>query len=78
MPRPIDARGTYLPALDGARALDKIHFTTPGYQQRAHRIAEATAIAFPKGRQSPHGCLIPTPGWELAGGPANRAFPPLR
>ncbi|MEO8830610.1 acyltransferase [Lapillicoccus sp.] len=41
---------------------DKIHFTTPGYQQRGHRIAEAMAIAFPKGGQSPDGCLIRTPG----------------
>ena len=40
---------------------DKIHFTTPGYQQRAHRTAEALAIAFPKDGTPPSGCLIRTP-----------------
>ena len=40
---------------------DKIHFTTPGYQQRAHRTAEALAIAFPQGGTPPAGCLIRTP-----------------
>ncbi|MEP6648662.1 MAG: acyltransferase family protein [Lapillicoccus sp.] len=41
---------------------DKIHFTTPGYQQRAHRTAEALAIAFPKDGPRASGCLIRTPG----------------
>jgi peptidoglycan/LPS O-acetylase OafA/YrhL len=41
---------------------DKIHFTTPGYQQRAHRTAEALAIAFPKNGTPPSGCVIRTPG----------------
>ncbi len=40
---------------------DKIHFSTTGWRERAHRIAEATAIAFPKGGQPPDSCLIRTP-----------------
>ncbi len=41
---------------------DRIHFTTPGYQQRAHRFAAAMAIAFPHGGQSPRSCLVRTLG----------------
>lgn len=37
---------------------DGIHFTTPGYQQRAHRIARAFAIAFPKDGDSPQQCVV--------------------
>ena len=37
---------------------DNIHFTTPGYQERARRTAEALAIAFPKDGTPPSGCLI--------------------
>lgn len=37
---------------------DNIHFNSPGYQQRAKRIARALAIAFPKTGSSPAGVLI--------------------
>ncbi|RNI22762.1 acyltransferase family protein [Flexivirga caeni] len=43
---------------------DGIHFTTPGYIARAHDIAQALAVAFPKGGHSPSQCLVqgaPTP-----------------
>jgi len=40
---------------------DMIHYTTPGYQQRSHRIAEALAIAFSKTGAAPSGCLVRTP-----------------
>lgn len=37
---------------------DNIHYTTPGYRQRSHRIARATAIAFPSSGTSPAGCTV--------------------
>ncbi|MBC9957792.1 acyltransferase family protein [Yimella sp. cx-51] len=37
---------------------DGIHFTTPGYQERARRIARAFAIAFPKEGDSPAECVV--------------------
>lgn len=40
---------------------DGIHFTTPGYQQRAHRTAQALAVAFRAGGSPPPGCLVRTP-----------------
>jgi lysophospholipase L1-like esterase len=41
---------------------DGIHFTTPGYQQRARRTADALAIAFPRGGQSPPECFVAPAG----------------
>jgi hypothetical protein len=46
---------------DSWYAADKTHFTTPGYQQRARRTAEALALAFPKGGTPPANCLIRIP-----------------
>jgi hypothetical protein len=37
---------------------DGIHFTTPGYRERAKRTAQALATAFPADGQSPNGCLV--------------------
>jgi len=37
---------------------DGIHFTTPGYRERARRTALALAAAFPAGGGSPAGCLV--------------------
>jgi peptidoglycan/LPS O-acetylase OafA/YrhL len=37
---------------------DGIHFTTPGYRERAWRTAEALATAFPADGNSPSGCLV--------------------
>ena len=37
---------------------DGIHFTTPGYRERARRTAQALATAFPAGGGSPAGCLV--------------------
>ncbi len=37
---------------------DGIHFTTPGYRERARRTALALATAFPAGGGSPAGCLV--------------------
>ncbi len=40
---------------------DKIHYSTPAYAQRSHRIAEALATAFPTGRAASSGCLVRSP-----------------
>jgi hypothetical protein len=37
---------------------DGIHFTTPGYRERAKRTARALATAFPADGGSPNGCLV--------------------
>jgi hypothetical protein len=37
---------------------DGIHFTTPGYRERARRTAQALATAFPADGSSPAGCLV--------------------
>jgi peptidoglycan/LPS O-acetylase OafA/YrhL len=37
---------------------DGIHFTTPGYRERARRTALALATAFPANGGSPSGCLV--------------------
>jgi peptidoglycan/LPS O-acetylase OafA/YrhL len=37
---------------------DGIHYTTPGYAQRAHLIANALADAFPAGGPASPGCLV--------------------
>jgi lysophospholipase L1-like esterase len=37
---------------------DGIHFTTPGYRERAKRAALALATAFPADGRSPAGCLV--------------------
>jgi hypothetical protein len=37
---------------------DGIHFTTPGYRERARRTALALATAFPADGTSPSGCLV--------------------
>jgi peptidoglycan/LPS O-acetylase OafA/YrhL len=37
---------------------DGIHFTTPGYRERAKRTAQALATAFPADGRSPAGCLV--------------------
>jgi hypothetical protein len=37
---------------------DGIHFTTPGYRERARRTAQALATAFPAEGNSPAGCLV--------------------
>lgn len=37
---------------------DNIHYTTPGYRARAHDIAQALAIAFPKDGPAPTGPLV--------------------
>ena len=37
---------------------DGIHFTTPGYRERARRTAQALATAFPADGRSPGGCLV--------------------
>jgi hypothetical protein len=37
---------------------DRIHFTTRGYTERAARIADALAVAFPADGPSPAGCLV--------------------
>jgi hypothetical protein len=37
---------------------DGIHFTTPGYRERARRTALALAAAFPAAGASPSGCLV--------------------
>jgi peptidoglycan/LPS O-acetylase OafA/YrhL len=37
---------------------DGIHFTTPGYRERARRTAQALATAFPAAGNSPAGCLV--------------------
>ncbi len=37
---------------------DKVHFSTAGYAQRAMRIADALAVAFPADSPSPEGCLV--------------------
>jgi peptidoglycan/LPS O-acetylase OafA/YrhL len=37
---------------------DRIHFTTRGYTERAARIADALAAAFPADGPSPAGCLV--------------------
>jgi lysophospholipase L1-like esterase len=39
-------------------ASDGIHFNTPGYKERAVRIAKALAHAFPKDASSPADCLV--------------------
>ncbi len=40
---------------------DKIHFTTPGYRERARRTARALATAFPSNGVSPTECLVAPP-----------------
>jgi peptidoglycan/LPS O-acetylase OafA/YrhL len=37
---------------------DDIHYSTAGYAQRARRIANALAVAFPADGPSPSGCLV--------------------
>jgi lysophospholipase L1-like esterase len=37
---------------------DGIHYTTPGYAERAHLIADALATAFPAGAPASSGCLV--------------------
>ena len=37
---------------------DGIHFTTPGYRERARRTALALATAFPAAGNAPAGCLV--------------------
>jgi hypothetical protein len=37
---------------------DGIHYTTPGYAQRSHLIANALADAFPSGRAAHPSCLV--------------------
>ncbi|MDN4479284.1 acyltransferase family protein [Demequina sp. SYSU T00039] len=37
---------------------DGIHFTTAGYRERGARIADALAVAFPRGGQPSTGCVV--------------------
>jgi peptidoglycan/LPS O-acetylase OafA/YrhL len=37
---------------------DGIHFTTPGYRERAQRTARSLAVSFPAEGGSPHNCLV--------------------
>jgi peptidoglycan/LPS O-acetylase OafA/YrhL/lysophospholipase L1-like esterase len=37
---------------------DGIHFTSAGYRERAHRIADALAVAFPAGEEPSDSCFV--------------------
>lgn len=37
---------------------DRIHYTSRGWRERARRISQATAIAFPKGEQPSPSCVV--------------------
>jgi len=43
---------------DGWYTTDGIHFNSPGYRERAARLAKALARAFPKDGPSPAECVV--------------------